>query len=79
MAAREVEDIRRAIDWIDAEILRLLEERMRLCRAIGEAKRRAGAPVRDPGREEEVLRRAGRFRSVFEEIVRLCREEQEGC
>lgn len=78
MAAGEIEDIRRMIDRIDSEIVRLLEERMELCRAIGEAKRRRGAPLRDPAREREVIGRSGRFRDVFRVIVDLCLKEQGG-
>ena len=78
MAAGEVEDIRRMIDRVDSEIISLLEERMSLCRRIGEAKRRSGRPVRDPAREAEVLERAGRFREVFKAIIELCVEEQGG-
>lgn len=78
MAAGEVEDLRRLIDGVDGEIVRLLEERMELCRRIGEAKRRVGRPLRDPEREAKVLERAGRFREVFKVIIDLCVREQGG-
>ncbi len=76
MAAREIEDLRRLIDDVDARIIRLLVERMELCRRMGRAKRAASLPVRDTAREDEVLARTGRFRGVFAEIIRLCIEEQ---
>lgn len=76
MAAREVEGLRRMIDEVDARIIRLLEERMELCRRIGLTKKAESLPVRDEAREREVLARAGRFRGVFAEIIRLCVQEQ---
>jgi len=78
LATCEIENIRLRIDSIDSQIITLLEERMKLCRRIKEAKRRAGKPVRDPTRERQVLERAGRFRRVFEAIIELCIKEQGG-
>ena len=78
MAVGEVEDLRRLIDLIDEEIVRLLNERMEICRRIGEAKRRAGKPLRDPGRDAVILERVGTFREVFRVIIDLCIREQGG-
>jgi monofunctional chorismate mutase len=71
-----IEEARRAIDRIDEEIIRLLDARMEICREIGRAKRMAGAPIDDKEREERVLERAGDYRSVFREIIVLCKEAQ---
>ncbi len=48
---------REKIDRIDAEIVRLLDERARVGREIGDIKRRLGLPFHNPGRELAVLRR----------------------
>ncbi len=70
---------RRKIDEIDQKLVRLLNERARCAVEIGKIKRQNGLPVRDAGREEEVLRRVVEgnpgpltpdgIRKVFEEIV----------
>jgi chorismate mutase/prephenate dehydratase len=52
-----INDIRRRIDSVDDEVLRLLNERMRLVQAIGEIKRHQGLAVSDPVREGEIVRR----------------------
>ena len=80
-----IEDWRVEIDKIDAELLRLLNERARLAVSVGESKRVAGLSVCDRGREREVVERACRanrgplddaavarlFRAVIRESRRL--------
>ena len=80
-----IEDWRVEIDRIDAELVRLLNERARLAVGVGESKRVAGLSVCDREREREVLarvRRANRgplddgavarlFRAVMRESRRL--------
>lgn len=53
----DLEQVRLRLDSIDREMLRLLNERMRIALDIVRAKREAGLPVFDPGREELVLER----------------------
>lgn len=53
----DLEQARLRLDAIDREMLRLLNERMRIALDIVRAKREAGLPVFDPGREELVLER----------------------
>ena len=55
-----IEDRRAEIDAIDAELLRLLNERARLAVKVGESKRASGLPVCDRERESEVIERARR-------------------
>lgn len=55
-----IEDWRVEIDKIDAELLRLLNERAGLAVRVGETKRVAGVSVCDRGREREVIERARR-------------------
>ncbi|MEM1654886.1 MAG: prephenate dehydratase [Nitrososphaerota archaeon] len=53
----ELDELRRMIDEIDAEILRLIARRVELARRIGGLKWASGLPVADLEREEEVLKR----------------------
>ena len=55
-ARAELAQLRVEIERIDAELLDLLAERVRIGEAIGEAKRQAGLPVLDPSREAAVIR-----------------------
>jgi len=83
-APRDVKLLRRQIDRIDERLVALLNRRMRIALRIGGAKKRAGAPVHDPAREREVLRKvtrlnkgpltAGALRDVYRRIVSTCRK-----
>jgi chorismate mutase len=53
----DIERWRNEIDELDEELLRLLNMRARLAVKVGALKRASGIPVRDPEREEFVLRR----------------------
>ena len=52
-----IEDWRRKIDQIDAQILKLLNRRTRCAIALGQEKKRRGLPIRVPKRERELLKR----------------------
>ncbi len=78
MGGAALKDLRRRIDRVDEALLALLEERMALCRDIAAVKAAEGLPLEDSAREAEVLARAGVFREVFREIIRLCKEVQRG-
>jgi chorismate mutase/prephenate dehydratase len=85
----EIERLRRKIDVVDANVLKLLNERARFAAAIGEEKRRLGGTnFYDPEREAAIFQRLqhltakattdARFPSssipfVFREIVSACR------
>lgn len=69
-------ELRKEIDEIDEQIIELLEERVRVAKEIGEIKRELNLPIRDEKREEEVLKKAGKFREVFKKIVEVCRDVQ---
>ena len=72
-------DLRRSIDAIDREILRLFRERAELVLRVGDVKRAFGAPVYDPSRERAILEKlaalaeppvdADTARRVFERII----------
>ncbi len=44
----DLDELRRGIDAVDQQILKLLHERVRLVMAVGEYKRERGIPVYDP-------------------------------
>src|SRR3712207_7456892 len=52
-----MDELRAGIDGVDAEIVRLLDRRAALARAIGEHKQREGLAVYAPARERRVLDR----------------------
>ena len=54
----ELTDLRREIDRVDSEILRLFAERMALCDRVAAYKSAQGLPILDEAREEEKLARA---------------------
>ena len=53
----ELNDIRRSIDAIDDELVELFARRMDCARAVAEAKRQTGKPIRDHAREREIVNR----------------------
>ncbi len=53
-----LEDLRRQLDGIDERLVQLIAERQATVRNISEIKRSASVPLRDYGREREVLQRA---------------------
>jgi hypothetical protein len=53
-------ELRGRLERVDAQILVLAAERIRLGRAVGEAKRRDGLPTVDCAQERAVLERGGR-------------------
>jgi chorismate mutase-like protein len=75
----DLEELRRGIDAVDQQILKLLHERVRLVVAVGEYKRERGMPVYDPARERALLDRlckaaeppldAETIRRIFERLV----------
>jgi chorismate mutase/prephenate dehydratase len=52
-----LQPLREAIDAVDSQLVRLLDERLRLAAEVGRIKQEAGAPVYQPEREAEVIRR----------------------
>lgn len=76
----DIESLRKTLDRIDSELMRLYDERMELSKKIGEYKRAQSLPVEDVLREAEVL--ASRTAQLNEEnraggesLVRLLMEE----
>ena len=81
------EKLRRRIDAIDAELVRLLAERAACAQRIGCRKRVAGEPLYDRQREAEVLTRVRQMNrgplsdealdSVYRRIMAACLELEE--
>ena len=76
--------LRGEIDRVDTELVRLLNERLRLVDAIGAIKRARGLPVRDEAREAELLahiraqagENAAEAEAVYQMILLISRERQ---
>lgn len=86
-AARDLVEMRRRIEDLDGELVRLVAERIRLARDIGAAKRSSDRPTLDPAREAAVVRRAGALareaglpeddvRTLFWHLIELSRRLQ---
>ena len=84
----ELDLLREKIDGIDHKIVRLLEDRMELSLRVGEYKAANSLPVLDAEREKDAtkMRTAilkdkkleGAVTEIFNLIMRLSRERQEG-
>ena len=64
----EISDLRKEIDWLDAEILRLVKRRIEVSKTIGAARMAAGGPRIVYNREIDVL---ARYRELGPEGRRL--------
>jgi len=56
----DLENVRRAIDAVDRELLALFAKRLSLVDQVAASKRESGAPVEDAAREGEILARVAR-------------------
>ena len=52
-----LEELRKEIDSIDDEIIRLLNKRMEIVKKVGELKNTTNAPIYRPEREKEIIKR----------------------
>jgi len=50
-----IDDIRREIDRLDSELLRIFNQRAGLALQIGEIKKQLGLPIYDPSREKRIF------------------------
>ncbi len=79
-----VRELRERVDEVDRELIRALNERARIVQEIMTLKAEGGAPVYDPRREEEILRRVveenegpiydSSMRDIFELILHRIRD-----
>ena len=80
----KVRELRERVDEVDRELIRALNERARIVQEIMALKAERGAPVYDPKREEEILRRVveqnegpiydSSMRDIFELILHRIRD-----
>ena len=84
----DVKQLRGKIDEVDGKILCFLSERIKICEAIGFAKKTQGLPIKDAARENEVYKRVRdqasklglnpvQVEAVYREIVNMCSSVQE--
>ena len=81
-----LDNLRQKIDELDGRIVELLNERADLAAQIGAEKKRVGAPVHDPAREDEVLSRlramsrgalsADGVEEIYRQIIATCSDLQ---
>ena len=71
-----IKKLRKEIDTIDGNILKLLKKRVKVCKEIGRTKNELIMEIVDRKREEEVLKRSGTFKPIFKEIIKTCRKVQ---
>lgn len=83
----KLDEPRSKLNKIDEEIVRLLDERVEICKEIGKIKAQEKMEVLDMDRERVVLERVTSsaesappegVRSVFKEIISMCRNVQKG-
>ncbi len=83
----KIESLRRNVDKIDSEIVKLLTNRMIIYKTIAKEKGRLGLPIRIPSREKEVMKKALKaaerggldknfVKSLFKRILNQSRSEQ---
>lgn len=80
----KVQELRERVDEVDQELIRALSERARIVQEIMTLKAEAGAPVYDPKREEEILKKVvernpgpiydSSMRDIFEIILHRIRD-----
>lgn len=82
---RDLNEIRKEINSIDEQLVKLFVQRMNCSRDVAEYKKANGVPILNEGREKEILDRvyaqSGEYgvytRRLFSEIMALSRELQE--
>jgi len=84
----DLKQLRKKIDALDDQILKLLIRRVQVCRDIGLAKKSQGLPIHDSQREQEVYQKlkvkaaglgfnALQIEAIYREIVNMCSAVQE--
>jgi chorismate mutase len=79
----DIAALRARIDEIDSQILFALSERVKVCKAIGLAKKKQKMPIRDESRENEIYLRVKekskklglnetQIELLYREIVNIC-------
>lgn len=69
--------LRSQISSLDAELLRILDERMKLAEWVAEYKKANNLPIFDPVREEEILQKIPElYRSLWQEMMNISKRIQ---
>ena len=82
-----LEDLRAEVQRVDREIIRLIDERVRLAEDIFESKKALGAKIEDKNQEKLVMKRAldnatelgldaGAIKEIFVTLIRMSLEKQ---
>jgi chorismate mutase len=76
---KDIDDLRQRIDWIDEQIVRLLNARAQCALEVGRCKKAAGLQIYQPAREKEVLQHVqhlntgplddGAIKRLFERVI----------
>ncbi len=85
--SEDIKAIRKRIDYIDEEIVKLLAERVKAAKDIGRLKKEKGLPIIDFKRENEIYSRVRSLaienglspedcEKIFKEIIQMCRKIQ---
>jgi len=79
-----IEELRKRVNEVDCELVRILNERARIVQGLSTHKLEAGVPLFDPKREEEILRKVAdlnegpiydsSLRDIFELIMHRIRD-----
>jgi chorismate mutase len=84
----DIQKLRKKVNEVDENILRLLGERSEICRSIGLMKKENGIPITDTARESEVFANirgkapdfgldADQVEAIYRQIVNMCSSVQE--
>ena len=82
-----LEDLRTDVQKVDQEIIRLIDERVRIAEDIFEVKKALGVRIEDPNQEKLVMKRAldmatelgldaGATKEIFATLIRMSIEKQ---
>jgi chorismate mutase len=82
-----LEDLRAEVQRVDREIIRLIDERVRLAEDIFESKKTLGVKIEDKNQEKLVMKRAldnatelgldaGAIKEIFATLIRMSLEKQ---
>jgi chorismate mutase len=84
----EIKQLRKKVDVIDEQLLKLLSQRVQVCRSIGSIKKNCGLPVYDADREKELYHSIkvkaeqlcidpSQVEAIYREIVNMCSAVQQ--
>ena len=66
----DLSDWRERIDGIDRQMIDLLNERMQCAHKVGQIKKAAGKPIRDPVRERDVIAKTKAYNQGLQGLMK---------